>query len=259
MIRAIQQIQKVKDKRVVLLQSGGLDSCICAAIFHSLGFECQHVFVDYGQSCADKEFQAARSIAAKYDSAYNFQVVKLAMPWLAISCNITDGHTIEDGYADAQEFEAVSSGVYVPLRNHILISIAGSLAESLKIPYIGVAIDGMQTLLGKPVSPLTDVHKKFVERTEKSLTEGSSLYHVDHMKFQVLAPLAGLFKEDIIKIGAKYHAPFDLSWSCYNSGAVPCGKCSSCLQRALGFDTAGIEDTALKKVNNPIDGQEKMW
>lgn len=259
MITAIQQIQKLKDKRLVLLQSGGLDSCICAALFNTLGFKCEHLYVNYGQSCFSQEYEAARAIAEKYDGVQHLHVVNLNMPWLETSCSITDGNKVEDGYGDEKSFQAVTSGVYVPLRNHVLISIAGSLAESLKIPYIGVAVDGMQTIFGKPVSPLTDVHKKFVECTEKSLTEGSSLYHIDHHKFKVLAPLAGMFKEDIIKIGAKYNAPFELSWSCYNAGSTPCGKCSSCLQRALGFETAGLFDPALNNARNPIDGQEKMW
>jgi len=37
-------------------------------------------------------------------------------------------------------------------------------------------------------------------------------------------------------------APLGLSWSCYESGDLPCGICESCLRRAKAFAEAGVED-----------------
>lgn len=62
----IKKIGEIKDKRVVLLQSGGLDSCFLANLFSYLGFEIHHVFVDYGQNSKEQEKRAVESIIREY-------------------------------------------------------------------------------------------------------------------------------------------------------------------------------------------------
>ena len=52
----------------------------------------------------------------------------------------------------------------------------------------------------------------------------------------------GLDKAGIVGLGLELGAPFDLTWSCYVSDEVACGRCSSCLLRLKGFAAAGISD-----------------
>ena len=63
---------KIENKRVVLLQSGGLDSCVLASLFHKFGFEIHHLFVDYGFNSAERDLRNVKKIVKKYD---NFTVL----------------------------------------------------------------------------------------------------------------------------------------------------------------------------------------
>jgi len=52
----------------------------------------------------------------------------------------------------------------------------------------------------------------------------------------------GLDKESIVKSSIENDAPLRWSWSCYDSGPVPCGVCESCKRRSLAFEKIGVTD-----------------
>lgn len=235
---------RIKDKRVVMLQSGGLDSNVIASIFNYYGFEIHHVFVDYGQNSADKERNMVRKIVEHYGDKNHLHEVKIDMPWLKTSTTLVQGDaTITDEQMTEQPLNAIKDGEYVPMRNHVLVSIASSLADSLGISYIATALDGAETFFThKPLGGTTDKHPRFVKKLEKSLTEGSSLYWIYNKRIKILTPVMNFFKEDTIRLGIKYGADFSLSWSCYNRSDKPCGVCGACRSRAKAFRNVGIKD-----------------
>jgi 7-cyano-7-deazaguanine synthase len=60
---------------------------------------------------------------------------------------------------------------------------------------------------------------------------------------EVLAPLSGLSKADIIRRGAALDVPFQLTHSCYDPvGQLACGRCESCRIRREGFALAAVQD-----------------
>jgi 7-cyano-7-deazaguanine synthase len=59
---------------------------------------------------------------------------------------------------------------------------------------------------------------------------------------EVVAPLIGMKKHEIVRKGIELGAPFHLTWSCYEREDAPCGSCDSCLIRARAFDEAGVSD-----------------
>jgi 7-cyano-7-deazaguanine synthase len=59
---------------------------------------------------------------------------------------------------------------------------------------------------------------------------------------EIVTPLIGLKKKEIVLRGATLKAPFHLTWSCYQRVDLACGKCDSCALRLRGFREAGIED-----------------
>ena len=232
------QIEQVKDKRVVLLQSGGLDSCFLTCLLHHYGFEIHSVFVNYGQNAYKQELKASKAICERYNSVLH--EVDLTLPWLKDS-TVLAGHKV-GSYNVPDKLGSVEAKVYVPMRNHLLLSIAGSLAESLNIPYIASAIDGAEDLFCKPLTGCPDKHPLFVKRIEKSLTEGSAMKHKYGNKFILITPLLYRTKEETIKRGIELSCDFSLSWTCYNNSDKPCGECCACLERKNSFKSLGIEE-----------------
>lgn len=237
-------LKNIKDKRVVMLQSGGLDSNVITAMFNFYGFEIHHLFVDYGQNSSKKELETVNKIVSHYGKGNYLHEVSITLPWLKDSTNLVDGDpSITDEEVSNAPLNAVTGGEYVPMRNHVLISIASSLAESLGIEYIATALDGAETFFTHtPLGGTTDKHPLFVKKLEKSLSEGSSLYWVHHKKFKILVPVMNNFKEDTIRLGVMYGADFSLSWSCYNSTEKPCGVCGACRERERAFNAVGMKD-----------------
>lgn len=237
-------LDKIKDKRVVMLQSGGLDSNVIASMFNFYGFEVHHLFVDYGQNSSKKEREMAKKIALHYGSNNYFHAVTLNFPWLEDSTTLVKGDpSLTDEEMNTDPLNAVKGGEYVPMRNHVLISIASSLAESLEIKYIASALDGAESFFSHtPKCGTTDKHPYFVKKIEKSITEGSSLFWIHHKRFKILVPVMDNFKEDTIRLGIKYGADFSLSWSCYNSTEKPCGVCGACRERERAFNQLGLKD-----------------
>jgi len=73
------------------------------------------------------------------------------------------------------------------------------------------------------------------------------------IEMRIETPLLRLGKKEIVELGTRLKAPLEWTWSCYEGGEVPCGKCDSCLLRAKGFRESGIEDpliSRLKKEGN---------
>ncbi len=239
MIDYIEDVEKVTDaKRVVLLQSGGLDSCCLACLLSQVNFEIHHLFIDYGQNAREQELKKSQEIIDTYGGTLH--IVKIDLPWLADSTLLVK-HDVGE-YDVEHALGSVKAGTYVPMRNHIFISIAASLAESLNIRYIATAIDGNETYYGKPLSGAPDKHPTFVKAIEKSLTEGSARKHCYNSDFVIIAPLLGNTKEDTIEYGLEIGCDFSHSWSCYNSGEKPCGKCCACLDRKFHFANLGLEE-----------------
>lgn len=233
--------ENIKDKRVVLLQSGGLDSNIIASVFNYFGFKMHHIFINYGQNMLKKEREYSKKIADYYGGTY--QEVTLDLPWLKSTTKLVN-NTVSDKEAKGA-LNANLTGTYVPMRNHIMLSVASSYAEAYGIPYIACAFDGAEDENKKPIGGTTDKHPEFVRKIEESINEGSEMYHIDNKKFKILTPVMDLFKEEIIGLGLATEADMSLSWSCYNKSDKPCGQCSACVTRANAFKTLEIEDPAL--------------
>ena len=234
----LQKYKSLPNKKAVLLQSGGLDSCVCDALLHRAGFEVTELFVDYGQSALEKEWEMSQEMSDLY--GHKLIRVSIDLPWLKTL-------PIVGGVVESTGVEEIKRGIvdpesYIPLRNQVLLSIAGSLAESLQVEYICTGLNGSQSILGKPLGGFVDTHPNFAKAVEKSLTEGSVTKHHLNNSFKVLTPLMNKSKPEIIALGFVVGANMSLSWSCYNSGNTPCCHCSSCIGRAEGFHLVARED-----------------
>lgn len=232
----------IKDKRVVLLQSGGLDSCVLASLFHRFGFEIHHLFVDYGFNSAKRDLNNAKKIVEKYGG--ELHIVKLNMPWLKeATCLVGNKEIVDDTQFGNDALNTYKSGTYVPMRNTFLISIASSLCESLKISYIATALDGVEDLIThEPLGGTSDKHPTYVRKLEDAINEGSSEHFVKGTDIHILTPIMGFLKSDTINMGELLGTDFSLSNSCYSDSNEPCGVCSACVLRKEAFESVGIKD-----------------
>ena len=245
MLYEIEQIKNVEDKRVVLLNSGGLESCFLACLLSKFGFEIHHLFINYGQNALEGETLAVCNLIKEYGGFYHEANIEL--PWFSTSTSLCSGETIGDPEVH-KYMGTVEAKTYVPLRNHIFLSIAGSLADSLGIPYVASGLDGIQDCFGVPIGSAPDKHPNFAYSIEGSINEASSFHHTEGGYIEIIAPILCCTKEDTIRNGALFDCDFSLSWSCYNSGKEPCGTCCACVDRKSHFESLEMEEPTFKVI-----------
>ena len=107
------------------------------------------------------------------------------------------------------------------------------MAETIKAKKIFLGINAVDF---SSYPDCTPQYLKSMQQVMKSLNNN----------VEIVAPIEKLSKAQIIKLGKKLNVPYEKTWSCYNGGIRPCGKCDSCKLRAKGFKEAGIDDPALK-------------
>jgi len=226
---------KVQNVEAVVLLSGGMDSCVCAAIAtqaHGAG----HVALlhaGYGQRTQTRERQAFGSIADFYH-VHQRLIVQLDH-FRAIG-----GSALTDGNIAVPEHQHISDGpgtneipvTYVPFRNAHFLSVAVSWAEVIGAHsiYIGAVAEDSS---GYP-----DCRPEYYRVFQELIRVGTR----PETHIEIATPVIALKKSEIIRKGIELGAPLHLTWSCYQREDVPCGACDSCLLRMRAFAEAGASD-----------------
>ncbi len=211
----------------VVLASGGMDSCVCAALAaadHDLAM----LHVGYGQRTRHREARAFGDIADFYKAKMRLITSLDHLQQIGGSSLTDPGMAIGD--ADLEQDSVPTS--YVPFRNAHLLAIATSWAEVIgatRIFFGAVEEDS---------SGYPDCREAFVEAYNRLVDIGTK----PETRIRVITPLIQLSKAEIVKLGLKLGAPLGLSWSCYRSEESACGRCDSCALRLRGFARAGQRD-----------------
>ena len=120
---------------------------------------------------------------------------------------------------------------YVPFRNAHFLAAAVSWAEVLGAEKIVIgAVE--QDSSGYP-DCRPEYYRAFNQVIRAGTREG---------KIEIVTPLIGLRKAEIVTLGLELRAPFDLTWSCYSRVDRACGVCESCVLRLRAFEAAGAHD-----------------
>jgi 7-cyano-7-deazaguanine synthase len=218
--------QSFKTKAVVLA-SGGMDSCVTAAIARQ-SYEIAALHVSYGQRTERRELQSFHAIADHFGATQR----------LAVSLDhfrAIGGSSLTDSSMPIRSADLSSSEIpntYVPFRNAHFLSIATSWAEVLgaKKIFIGAVWEDSS---GYP-----DCRPEYYEAFNRVIREGTR----PSTDIAIETPLIYLSKRDIVKKGVELGAPFHLTWSCYRDSDVACGVCDSCALRLRAFQEAGVND-----------------
>jgi len=215
-----------KKCRAVVLLSGGMDSCVCAALA-ARDYEPAAVHVSYGQRTEERERQSFLAICRRL----NIQ------DWLMVrndALRQIGGSALTDASIEVPESEQVGQSIpvtYVPFRNAHFLAVAVSWAEVIgaKKVYIGaVEPDSSGYPDCRPA-----YYKAFNDVVKTGTKDGC---------IEIVTPLIAMRKVDIVRLGLELGAPFDLTWSCYSREDRACGVCDSCVLRLRAFHSAGSQD-----------------
>ena len=220
-------------KKAIVLFSGGLDSTTCLYWALAQGYACEALTVTYGQRHV-REVSSAQAIARKLGIKHH--IIDLKLPWLS-SSSLVDNHQPLPDIPVEQITRGGVPSTYVPGRNLMFLSVAGSLLDSVGADAI-VAGPNAVDFSGYP-----DCTPAFFKAATEALNRGTM--RGVRNGIDVLAPLMTMSKAEIIKLAVQLKVPLQLTWSCYAGGDKPCGKCDSCKLRAKGFAEAGYKDPAL--------------
>ncbi len=212
----------------VCLVSGGMDSCVTAAIAKRETAQIAFLHVSYGQRTEARERRAFEAIADHFQIQQRLVVSSTHLALMGGS-SLTD-KAIKVTGANLAARNIPSS--YVPFRNANLLAIATSWAEVIgagKI-YIGAVAEDSS---GYP-----DCRPEFYDAFQQVVSLGTK----PETKIEIRTPVIALTKEQIVSLGHDLKAPLGLTWSCYAESEVACGNCDSCALRLRAFRSAGIAD-----------------
>jgi len=213
-------------KTAIIALSGGLDSCVTAAMAN-LEYRLAAIHFRYGQRTEERELQAFHDISDYYGIKERL-VIK--MDHLAV----IGGSSLTDLSEDIP-VTGIESGVpstYVPFRNANILSAAVSWAEVIGAFRVFIGINQVDS------SGYPDCSKSFLDVFNRAVDAGTR----PETNISITAPLLDLTKTDIVRRGIELEAPLEKSWSCYQGLEEACGICDSCRLRLAGFAGAGVKD-----------------
>ena len=228
--------------KATVLLSGGLDSTTCLALaIKKFGREnVVAVSIFYGQRHA-KELSCAKKISAHFGiSHYEFDAAQV-MSYSNSTLMNTSTKNLEPTTYGEQVKKNPRVDTYVPFRNGLMLSMAASFTDGIfngddAEIFIGVHQDD------SAINAYADCSENFIRAMNQAVEIGT------YGKIKIVAPFLGLTKADIVKIGLELNVPYELTWSCYERGEIPCGRCATCRDRSAAFAANGVDDPALKAI-----------
>ena len=234
----------------------GSEMCIRDRTYaKSLGFEVHALTFHYGQKLS-KEVESAKKVAEVLGLKHKIIDISVFKD-LAWYSALT--HPESFRVPKGRSMEEISKAIpitYVPLRNTFFITLAAAYLESellRRIEMEGVKPEEIEAKIFIAANVLDysgypDCRPEYFEKFNELLRLASKVGVQYNVEMKIEAPLLYKTKKEIVELGVKLKAPLEWTWSCYEGGEVPCGKCDSCLLRAKGFREAGIEDPLLVRL-----------
>lgn len=221
-------------KKIVLL-SGGVDSTTCLAVALQ---DCKPEDVlavnMYYRQKHEKEMLSARRIAAYY----RVELIELDLSaiYAKSDCSLLKGsnQAIPEGsYAEQQKNDPGKPvSTYVPFRNGLMLAAAAGIALSVGASevYYGAHADDAAG------NAYPDCSLAFTKAMNAAVYEGSG------GQVNIIAPFVTFNKSDVVRTGLHLDVPYGMTWSCYEGGEKPCGKCGTCIDRIKAFKANGEID-----------------
>jgi 7-cyano-7-deazaguanine synthase len=216
----------------VVLLSGGMDSATCLALAIRDHPPVHAITVSYGQRHV-REVRSARALARHYRIG-RVTAVHLGLGPVLDSALTRPHRRIPEGSSHSGRIPST----YVPARNTIFLAVALGYAESHRLGSIYIGANAID------YSGYPDCRPPFLRAFERVALLGTRDGVETGRAVRIRAPLLRLSKEGIVRLGERLRVPWRMTWSCYQGGRRPCGRCDACRLRARGFAAAGVRDPA---------------
>jgi 7-cyano-7-deazaguanine synthase len=225
--------------KAMVLLSGGVDSATCLGIaVDKYGKDnVIALSISYGQK-HDKEIKASQDVAKYYGVEHLY--LDLAKIFQYSDCSLlshSDKEIPKEAYSEQiKKTEGTPVSTYVPFRNGLFLSSAASIAlsKNCDVIYYGAHSDDSAG------SAYPDCSDEFNKAINEAIYLGSG------KQLKVVAPFINKTKAGVVKMGLDLKVPYEYTWSCYEGGDTPCGKCGTCIDRAEAFRLNGVKDPAIK-------------
>jgi 7-cyano-7-deazaguanine synthase len=211
----------------IVLASGGMDSCVTAAIAN-VDYRLAMLHVGYGQRTEARELRAFNAVADFYEAEHRL-VCRLDHLKQIGGSSLTDTRIAVEA-ANLERSDIPSS--YVPFRNAHFIAIAVSWGEVVGAHKIFVGA------VAEDSSGYPDCRPEYYAAFNRVIAAGTK----PETDLELVTPIINLRKSAIVRRGRELGAPFELTWSCYQEQEAACGVCDSCALRLRAFEEAGLED-----------------
>src|SRR5512140_2935746 len=216
----------------IVLVSGGMDSCVTAAIANEQ-YRVAFLHVNYGQRTEARELKAFNDIADHYRAEKRLIVSIEHLKVIGGSALTDETIPVPESISSESAIRNPKSAIldvsqsairnpksaipitYVPFRNAHLLSIAVSWAEVIGATKIFIGA------VEEDSSGYPDCREVFYRAFNQVIATGTK----PETRIAIETPLIHLKKSEIVTRGAELGAPLDLTWSCYQNSDKACGRC----------------------------------
>ena len=209
-------MQSVSD---LVLVSGGMDSAVLLAkvVTEQGQANVGAITFDYGQ-----RHNREVGHAVKIVNAYGLWHTIVQLPDHVFGkSSLTGGKdaiTVPHGHFE----DPAQSATVVPCRNLVFLSIAAAKAQDWGARRVWFAAHAGDRAI------YLDCRPEFIDVV-------NACFAAAVVEATVCAPFLGMSKRDIVRMGRSLPVPqflmFAWTWSCYEGGEQPCGKCGACMER----------------------------
>jgi 7-cyano-7-deazaguanine synthase len=206
----------MKNNKVILLLSGGIDSTTLLALLSHEKKEIHCLSFDYGQK-HKIELDFALNNSRKYNAKEHY-IISIDNSLFGVSSSLTNEEIKVDKYSVDNKPTGLTNA-FVPGRNLIFISYAAAYAETIDCNEIYMGCNADDTI------NFPDCAAVFFTSLNPVLAAQSR-----NNNLKIITPFIIKSKAEVIALARKLNVDLSHTLSCYEPiGKVECGRCLSCI------------------------------
>lgn len=205
-------------KQVLLLSSGGLDSTTLAYWLEAKGESIVPIFFDYGQHCAETEWNTVREVLPSR--------IRECVRRVDVSDVFRGSPSRLIREADLWKETVAPSDLYIPYRTLIFFAMSAGIAQT---------------------RGMTDVYSGFINSNHAKELDCSASFlnsldalseNVGPVRFHM--PFRERNKAEVAALAVDLGVPIGRTFSCQVFSDVPCGACPNCVDRLDALSSLGL-------------------